>query len=271
MRNLLHISIIFPIFVMLSYIIGARVPDIEGIFFALEHKDTALPCHGYNGYGSPDEGLSKGRGGIPFLLPPQILNAMLKNSSGDDVALASEIWKDIKGYEGLYQVSSLGRVKSMGRLVCRPGKLPHFKRPVILRGVNRSGYFYVHLSRGGVTWQCAIHRLVAAAFLTHLPDRNEVNHKDGNKRNNVIDNLEWCNRSENITHAIRMGLKIQPVYRGIDNKNSKLTEDNVRQMRTMYYVRGMQIKKIAQAFSVDPKTTRCALLYKTWKHVDPIM
>lgn len=210
MRNLLHISIIFPIFVMLSYIIGARVPDIEGIFFALEHKDTALPCRSRNSFGSPDEGLSKGRGGIPFLLPPQNLNAMLKNSSGDDVALASEIWKDIEGYEGLYQVSNLGRVRSLKRIVRHSRGGPFVKtvegRIMSITHLSR-GYRRVNLCVNNIRRSFSVHRLVASAFIKNSKGFPEVNHLNGVKTDNGVANLEWCTSSENSTHAIRLGLQ----------------------------------------------------------------
>lgn len=236
MRNFLHISIIFSIFVVLSYIIGARVPNIEGIFFALEHKDTALPCHSRNSFGSPDEGLSKGRGGIPFLLPPQKLNAMLKNSSGDDVAPALEIWKDIEGYEGLYQISNIGRIKSQQRNVPHKG-MGKFSVPERIRkpGDNGHGYLILPLCKNGAVKSRYVHRLVATAFIPNLERKSTVNHKNGIKADNRVENLEWATQSENSQHGFDNGLIVQ--NKGKDHQGSR----SVRQ----YSLSGVFLKEFA--------------------------
>lgn len=101
-----------------------------------------------------------------------------------------EIWKDIKGYEGLYQVSSLGRVR-------RDGK-------ILKSGLTRGGYLQVHLSKNGKVGHYKIHRLVAEAFLQNLDNNPEVNHKDENKLNNTAENLEWCTSDYNLHYGTRI-------------------------------------------------------------------
>jgi hypothetical protein len=100
-----------------------------------------------------------------------------------------EEWRDISGYEGLYQVSNTGRVKSLRNNIIR--KLGKF--------IN--GYLFAGLKVNGEQHNKAIHRLVAEEFLPNPDKKREVNHKDGNKQNNNLENLEWVTRQENIAHA----------------------------------------------------------------------
>lgn len=105
-----------------------------------------------------------------------------------------EIWKDIPGYEGLYQVSNMGRVKSL-----------NFNRsglPRILKTKNRQGYPRVILWKSGKRHEVCVHRLVAQAFIPNPENKPFVNHKDGNRRNNHVDNLEWCTAQENAIHSV---------------------------------------------------------------------
>ena len=102
-----------------------------------------------------------------------------------------EIWKDVKGYEGIYAVSSEGRVKSLKR-----GKI------LIVHNTSND-YFQVHLNRDGKVRYAYLHRVVAEAFHTaEREEQNEVNHIDGDRHNNAAANLEWCTRSENHRTAI---------------------------------------------------------------------
>lgn len=103
----------------------------------------------------------------------------------------NEIWKDIKGYEGLYQVSNTGRVKRVAT-----GR--------VLKGSkNAGGYITVKLSKHGVTSTKTIHRLVAETFIPKPENKPEINHIDEDKTNNKVDNLEWSTRKENINHGTR--------------------------------------------------------------------
>ena len=118
-----------------------------------------------------------------------------------------EIWKDIKGYQGLYQVSNLGRIKSI-------------KRNIFLKAhTNSKGYLVVSLSKNNSLSTYRIHRLVAETFIPNLENKPQVNHINGIKSDNRIDNLEWCTNSENQKHAFKNGLQKSVV--GNSNPNSK--------------------------------------------------
>lgn len=133
--------------------------------------------------------------------------------------MMKEIWKDIDGYEGYYRISNLGRVKSLCRAILR-GKNPmKIKERILTPSLNTCGYFQVDLRKGKEKRkQHRNHRLVADAFIQKIEGKDYVNHKDGCKTNNRLENLEWCTFSENIKHAYDIGL-ITPYWTGI--KNSK--------------------------------------------------
>lgn len=121
-----------------------------------------------------------------------------------------EIWKDIDGYEGLYQVSNMGRVKSLERT--RNMNLPSHKKPApvserILTFGKSLGYRSVTLAKCGVNKHFRVHKLVALAFIPNPDNKTQINHKDGDKHNNRVDNLEWVTPKENQRHAIKLGLR----------------------------------------------------------------
>lgn len=110
-----------------------------------------------------------------------------------------ETWKDVAGYEGMYQVSDEGRVR---RLVGYKCKATRILKPV----KHTNGYLLVRLCKNGESKCTRIHRLVADAFIPNTENKGDVNHIDGNKTNNHVSNLEWATRSENLKHAHMSGL-----------------------------------------------------------------
>jgi hypothetical protein len=122
-------------------------------------------------------------------------------------SLPNEEWRDIVGYEGLYQVSNLGRVKSLPkRIVYKDGREYIYPSKVMKNQKVSTGYRYVTLYSVNGRRQYYVHRLVAIAFIPNLNNERDINHIDGCKTNNIASNLEWCSRSENIKHAYDRGL-----------------------------------------------------------------
>lgn len=131
----------------------------------------------------------------------------------------NEIWKDVVGFEGLYQVSNLGRIKSLSKNVGF-----YFRKEKILSNCyQNNGYLVVNLSKKTEVSRKSIHRLVAQAFIPNPERKAQVNHKDGNKQNNCVSNLEWCTDSENKRHAFKTGLNkhTPPIRIGKENGSSK--------------------------------------------------
>lgn len=109
-----------------------------------------------------------------------------------------EIWESVKGYEGLYEISDLGRVKRIYK---------NGKTRILKPSCNKQGYVQLALSKNNKLKTFKIHRLVAIAFIKNSSNKREVNHIDGNKKNNSLNNLEWVTSKENIEHAIKTGLR----------------------------------------------------------------
>ena len=118
----------------------------------------------------------------------------------------NEIWEWIEGYEGKYQVSNLGRVRSVDRWRANRSN-GYIQKGQILKANLDHGYERVNLYKNGKMKHCRVHRLVAQTFLENPFGKEQVNHIDGNKRNNRLDNLEWCTPKENNQHAIDNKLK----------------------------------------------------------------
>ena len=135
-----------------------------------------------------------------------------------------EIWKDVEGFEGCYQVSSSGVIKSLFRLVNgKNGGMRPVSERILKQKITVYGYREVALCENRAYTYLKVHRLVAMAFIPNPENKPEVNHKDGNKLNNNFSNLEWCTSSENSIHSYANGLQ-KPTWlnkKGKDNFFSK--------------------------------------------------
>lgn len=141
-----------------------------------------------------------------------------------------EEWRDIQGYEGLYQVSNNGRVKRVGHSVKYKNGVEHFyKERMLSPNLQNTGYLTVTLCSTEGQRIFSIHRLVAEAFIPNVSNAPQVNHKDGDKTNNNVENIEWCTASENSSHAWRNGL-------------SKVTERHRESARKMCLQRAIPVE-----------------------------
>ena len=113
-----------------------------------------------------------------------------------------EEWKDIKDYEGLYQVSNWGRVKSLNYNGTRKPRL-------MTPSETKKGYLVVHLRKNGESKTCRVHRLVAKTFIPNPNNLPQINHLDEDKTNNRVENLEWCTSKDNCNHGTRNERRIK--------------------------------------------------------------
>ena len=194
------------------------------------------------------------------------LNKELENANGKIALiemntslenLPGEIWKDIKGYEGLYQVSNKGRVKSF-----------HRKKIKLLKRHDFRNYYAVRLYKDGIIENFLVHRLVAEFFIPNPQNKPQVNHKDGNKLNNCVENLEWVTIQENLLHAVKIGLHKMPS--GLKSACSKLTAEDVRYIRKNYIPgdKNFSRRALSKKFNVCLSVIQNVLTYKTYKDVE---
>ena len=179
--------------------------------------------------------------------------------------IKNKIWKDIPGYEGLYQVNNLGEVKSLKRYVNH--SVVGLKRVVnekIKKPVMADRYLQIKLHRDGVGKHFLLHRIVANAFVPNPNGKQQVNHKDGNKLNNKYTNLEWCTSFENMLHAVDTGL-MKKRY-GENSRNHKLTENDVIKIRQLWKD-NKTIKYIADLFDMSTSHIGAIIKYKYWSHI----
>ena len=158
-----------------------------------------------------------------------------------DDGMLEEMWRAIPDYEGWYEVSDWGRFKRIKAYNTT------FVGRILKERVGNKGYHLVTLSKNGECRVLSAHRVVAAAFIGPCPEGIQVNHIDGNKMNNHIENLEYVTQSENISHAYRIGIKSQE---GENNNASKLTVDKVHKIREMLRD-GCAYVSIAPLFNVS--------------------
>ena len=186
----------------------------------------------------------------------QSINDFLYSQQIND--LPNEVWKSAKGFSR-YLCSNFGRIKSTKYR-------GHKKDGLINQAISGGYYKSVYFDDNGKYNSINSHRLICLAFYPNEDYKIlEVNHKDGNKLNNNIDNLEWCTRQENIKHCIENNL--QYVLKGEEIGNSILKEHQVLEIRTKHIPRKYTIQMIADEYGVKHGTIKNLLLGNTWKHI----
>jgi hypothetical protein len=170
-----------------------------------------------------------------------------------------EIWKDIPGYEGIYQASSFGNIKSLNRLDSNnQQRLSVLMKPVLKKA---TGYFQVKLCSGNGNKKIFLwHRVIATVFIENINNKPCVNHIDCDKSNNKLSNLEWCTYKENTEHSIKLG-NITP--RGHQNGNSKLKPEDIIFIRNDK----SSSKELSKIYGVASMHINSIRRKHTWKHI----
>lgn len=170
-----------------------------------------------------------------------------------------EIWKDIEGYEGIYMVSNLGRIKSLPRSC--PG-LNANKEIILKQSEDKNGYLLVGLHKNGKSKTVRVSRIVAKAFIPNPNEYPEVNHKDENHQNNRVDNLEWCTTQYNLTYGHRLDCA-----KGENNNRHKLSREQVEEIRRVYKKGDPEFGQSAlgRKYGVAHGSIAAIVKWKSWK------
>ena len=150
-----------------------------------------------------------------------------------------EIWKDIKSYEGLYQVSNLGMVR---------------RNKILKQSTTRIGYKQVHLCKNGKSKMLSVHRLVALHFIDNPNNKSDVNHINGIKTDNRVENLEWNTKKENMNHAFKTGLF-----------KDRLNKKDVLEIRKN--IDNLSHRKLSKIYNCSPATVCLIINNKIWQQI----
>jgi hypothetical protein len=170
-----------------------------------------------------------------------------------------EIFKDIIGYEGIYQISNLGNIKSLERLVNNHSNFKkRLKEKILKKNISKTGYYVVDLKNNCNRKTLKVHRLIAIHFIENKLNKCFINHINGIKTDNRIENLEWCTIKENNFHAQKTGLKNDI---GANNSRAKLLTQDVIFIRQSK----LKLKELSLMFNMNESGISKVRLYKTYK------
>lgn len=178
------------------------------------------------------------------------------------LVIENEVWRDIIGYEGLYQISDLGRVKSLARWYKSSVSL-YMKENIKNQRINHGGYLYLDLSKNGKKKSFTVHSLVAAAFIGKRPINTTIDHKNGNKLDNRVCNLEYCSIQENISRFRHLFND----YKGENHPMSRLTEEDVINIRKLYQEGNIKQKDIAKMYNITQVMVSRIHRRIAWSHI----
>ena len=183
----------------------------------------------------------------------------------------SEEWRSIPGYEGLYEVSSTGRVKALAREIQTKPKGTWTTRILPVRIMKttktRQGYISVEFKTDAGRKRFLVHRLVALAFIPNVAGAPHVNHIDARPSNNSVSNLEWVTHKQNMEHASRLGLMISNSGPGEESPAHKLTDDDVIQIKLRIML-GDRICKIAADYPIVTSSAISEIKAgRSWGHI----
>ena len=176
--------------------------------------------------------------------------------------MPTEEWKPVNGYEGVYEISNLGRLKRVGKA---PGaRVGHILATVL----DGHGYAKNVLYRDGIGHPFSIHALVAAAFIGPRPEGYDINHLDGNPLNNVVTNLEYATRSDNNIHSYRILHRTHEGMKGSRNGGAKLAENQVRKIHRLFATGRYTQSELGRMFNVTHSTVHQIVHGRAWKHLN---
>ena len=183
-----------------------------------------------------------------------------------------EVWKDVVEFEGLYQVSNFGNVKSLDRIVNKPNGVSYLRKgKICTQSKSNLGYMTVGFTVNNKKVNKYVHRLVAEAFITNMNDYPQVNHIDCDKTNNRMYNLEWCTNSQNHIHASKNGLNKlhlhRVAYSGEENGRSLLTKEQVLEIKQKYIPYKYSAKKLSKEYNVSESCITHILNNTSWKEI----
>ena len=177
----------------------------------------------------------------------------------------TEQWRAVPGYEGFYEVSDHGRVRSLDRtVVTKAGWAQRCLGKVLSPAINKLGYQHVNLSKENKQRSQNVHALVAEAFLGPRPEGYDVCHNDGNPKNNHVDNLRYDTRARNMADCVKHGTHA----RGDRHGQAKLDWPQVREIRTSYATGCVTQQELADYYGVSVGNVSLIVNYKAWTH-DP--
>ena len=180
-----------------------------------------------------------------------------------------ESWKDIPNYEGIYKVSNCGAILSVQRqALAKGGKFRIVPEKIMSFYTDQYGYIITGLCKNSLVKNKKVHRLVALAFIPNPHNKPSINHKDGNKTNNYVDNLEWVTPQENTDHANHLGLlNFINAPKGENSGSSILKNKDVLQIRDIYLTKNISKKEISKLFNVSYTAIYKIINRITWKHI----
>jgi len=176
-------------------------------------------------------------------------------------SFVKEVWKDIKGYVGYYQVSNLGRILSLQR---KYSTIKFCVESILKLRKDKYGYLRCNLCRKSKrTYKCT-HRLVAEAFIPNSDNKLQVNHKNGIKTDNRVENLEWCTAKENVYHRDNV---LGKHNRGENHNLAKLTVADVTNIKLLLMIGVSKQTEIAPLFNISVSHISSINRNKTWRHI----
>jgi len=168
-----------------------------------------------------------------------------------------EIWKDITGYYGIYQVSDFGNIKALPKHINYiDGRVRFYPEKILKPRLDGKGYCFVTLHKDDTKEQLRVHRVVAIEFLENTENKPCVNHKDSNRTNNMVDNLEWVTHSENTIHAISTGR--------IYNPSKKITKEDSLKIKELYKTSKYTQSELGELFGLKQPQIHRIVTNKNW-------